>query len=81
MAGPLGSRLVSAAVMVSCFAAANGFIFTGARACFAMSRSGSFFRSFGRFGPGGAPRTATLAQGVRAAKIALTGATTSCAPM
>ena len=41
VAGPLGSRLVSAAVMVSCFAAANGFIFTGARVYYAMSRSNS----------------------------------------
>lgn len=74
IAGPYGSRLVSAAVMVSCFAAANGFIFTGARVYYAMSRSGAFFRSFGRLGPGGAPRNATLGQGVWAAAIALTGA-------
>ena len=73
VAGPFGSRLVSAAVMVSCFAAANGFIFTGARVYYAMARDGVFFRSFGRLGAGGAPRSATLAQGVWAAAIALTG--------
>lgn len=73
VAGPFGSRLVSAAVMVSCFAAANGFIFTGARVYYAMARDGVFFRSFGRLGAGGAPRSATLAQGVWASGIALTG--------
>ncbi len=71
--GQLGSQLVSLAVMVSCFAAANGFLFTGARVYYAMAQGGAFFRPFARLGPGAVPVNATLAQGIWAAGIALTG--------
>ena len=69
----LGGQLVSLAVMVSCFAAANGFIFTGARVYYAMARDGAFLRSFARLNAGAVPTNATLAQGLWAAAIALTG--------
>ena len=59
--------------MVSCFAAANGFIFTGARVYYAMARDGAFLRSFARLNAGAVPTNATLAQGLWAAAIALTG--------
>ena len=71
--GALGGRLVALAVMVSCFAAANGFIFTGARVYYAMARDGAFWRAFARLGSGAVPKNATLAQGLWAAGIALTG--------
>ena len=71
--GHLGGQLVSLAVMVSCFAAANGFIFTGARVYYAMARDGAFLRSFARLSPGAVPKNATLVQGLWAAGIALTG--------
>ncbi len=59
--------------MVSCFAAANGFIFTGARVYYAMAADGVFLRSFARLGGDGVPRNATLVQGLWASAIALTG--------
>ncbi len=71
--GPLGGQLVALAVMVSCFAAANGFIFTSARVYYAMSRAGAFFRGFGKLSHGRAPKNATLWQGLWASGIALTG--------
>lgn len=71
--GALGGQLVALAVMVSCFAATNGFIFTSARVYYAMSRGGAFFSSFGRLSRGGAPKNATLWQGLWASGIALTG--------
>ncbi len=72
-AGPIGGHLVSLAVMVSCFAAANGFIFTGARVYYAMAADKVFLRSFGRLSDSGVPRNATVAQGLWASAIALTG--------
>ena len=71
--GPLGSQLVSLAVMVSCFAATNGFIFTSARVYYAMARDGAFLRSFAQLNKGAVPTNATIAQGLWAAGIALTG--------
>ncbi len=71
--GVLGGHLVALAVMVSCFAATNGFIFTGARVYYAMARAGSFFRSFSRLSKDRAPANATLWQGLWASGIALTG--------
>jgi APA family basic amino acid/polyamine antiporter len=44
MAGPAGAALVAAAVIVSTFGAANGFIITCPRIYYAMAREGMFFR-------------------------------------
>jgi len=73
VAGDLGSQLVSLAVMVSCFAATHGFIFTGSRVYYAMAKDGLFLRAFARVSKGRVPKNATLAQGLWAAGIALTG--------
>jgi APA family basic amino acid/polyamine antiporter len=43
--GTTGGGLVSMAVIISCFAAVNGFIFTGARVYYAMAFDGAFFPS------------------------------------
>ncbi len=71
--GPIGGQLVALAVIVSCFAALNGFIFTGARVYYAMARDRAFFRPFARLNRGAVPQNATLVQGLWAAGIALTG--------
>ncbi len=71
--GQVGGSLVAVAVIVSCFAAVNGFIFTAARVYFAMAREGAFFRPFARLSRHGTPVVAVLAQGVWASLIALTG--------
>ncbi len=49
--GPWGASAVSAAVMISIFAALNGSILSGARVPYAMAKDGLFFRSFARVHP------------------------------
>lgn len=71
--GGAGGAFVAATVAVSCFAALNGFIFTGARVYYAMAQDGAFFSSFGKLSKNRVPVNAVLAQGVWASLIALTG--------
>ena len=71
--GSIGGGLVSLAVIISCFAAINGFIFTGARVYYAMAEEGVFFPWAARLSENGTPVNAILAQMVWASAIALTG--------
>ena len=71
--GPTGGGLVSLAVIISCFAAVNGFIFTGARVYYAMAADGAFLSSFAKLNENGVPANAIMAQAVWASLIALTG--------
>lgn len=71
--GGTGGAFVAATVAVSCFAALNGFIFTGARVYYAMAQDGAFFSPFGKLSNKRVPVNAVLAQGVWASLIALTG--------
>ncbi len=72
--GGLGGGLVALAVIISCFAAVNGFIFTAARVYFAMACDGRFFRSLAKLHPKTrTPVNSILWQGVWASLIALTG--------
>jgi len=72
--GPLVAKLVSAAVLVSVFSAANGLALTGPRMYYAMGRDGVFFRSLGtvhaRFGT---PAMAIAAGGAWAVVLTLWG--------
>ena len=72
--GPVAAKLVSAAVLVSVFSAANGLALTGPRMYYAMGRDGVFFRSLGsvhsRFGT---PATAIAAGGAWAILLTLWG--------
>ena len=72
--GPLAAKLVSAAVLVSVFSAANGLALTGPRMYYAMGRDGVFFRSLGtvhaRFGT---PAMAIAAGGAWAVVLTLWG--------
>ena len=49
--GPVGSSLVSAAAMISIFAALNGSILSGSRVPYAMARDGYFFAPIRRVHP------------------------------
>jgi len=49
--GTPGAKAVSAAIMVSIFAALNGSILSGSRVPYAMARDGYFFRSFSKVHP------------------------------
>jgi APA family basic amino acid/polyamine antiporter len=71
--GPTGGRLVSLAVIISCFSAVNGFIFTGARVYYAMAEDGRFFSSFAKLNRNRIPQNSILAQAAWASVLALTG--------
>lgn len=45
--GPLGSKLMAAAILVSTFGCVNGMLLAGARVYYAMSRDGLFFKATG----------------------------------
>lgn len=72
--GPVAAKLVSAAVLVSVFSAANGLALTGPRMYYAMGRDGVFFRSLGSVHPRfGTPATAIAAGGAWAILLTLWG--------
>lgn len=72
--GPLGARLVSAAVLVSAFGCLAATILYAARIYQPMARDGVFFHSVARIHPRYlTPTTALAAQGVWSAVLALSG--------
>ena len=72
--GPVAAKLVSAAVLVSVFSAANGLALTGPRMYYAMGRDGVFFRSLGSVHPKfGTPAMAITAGGAWAILLTLWG--------
>jgi amino acid transporter len=74
LVGPWGGKLVSLAIIVSCFAAVNGMILSGARVCYAMAEQGLFFRPLAWVHPKyKTPAPALLLQGVWASVLTLTG--------
>jgi basic amino acid/polyamine antiporter, APA family len=72
--GPVPAKLVSVAVLVSVFSAANGLALTGPRMYFAMARDGVFFRALGEVHPRfGTPAVAIAVGGAWAALLTLWG--------
>lgn len=72
--GPWGGGLVSLAIIISCFAAVNGMILTGARVYYAMAEEGLFFRHVASVHPVyKTPVAALLLQGGWASLLTLTG--------
>jgi len=70
--GDVGGALVSAAVMVSTFGAANGVLLTGPRIFYAMARDGVFFHDLARLHPRfRTPDRAILLQGFWAGVLVL----------
>jgi APA family basic amino acid/polyamine antiporter len=67
----LGSPLMALAIMVSTFGCTNGLILAGARAYFAMSRDGVFFRRAGQLNAARVPAWGLTIQGVWAAALVL----------
>jgi APA family basic amino acid/polyamine antiporter len=51
MFGPVGAKIMAAAILVSCFGAVNGMILAGARVYYAMAKDGLFFRGAMRIHP------------------------------
>jgi APA family basic amino acid/polyamine antiporter len=71
--GPTGGALISLAVVISCFSAVNGFIFTGARVYYAMAVDGRFFPSFAKLNRNRIPQNSIMAQAAWASVLALSG--------
>ena len=72
--GPVAAKLVSAAVLISVFSAANGLALTGPRMYYAMARDGVFFRALGSVHPRfGTPAMAIAAGGSWAVLLTLWG--------
>ena len=51
MFGSIGSKLMAAAIMISCFGCCNGLILAGARVYYAMAKDGLFFRGIAKLHP------------------------------
>ncbi len=66
-----GATVMALAIMVSTFGCINGLILAGARATYAMSRDGLFFRGAGELNRARVPGVALALQGVWAALLVL----------
>jgi APA family basic amino acid/polyamine antiporter len=53
--GPIGARLMAAAILISTFGCVNGLLLAGARVYYAMSQDGLFFKSVGKLSARGVP--------------------------
>jgi APA family basic amino acid/polyamine antiporter len=74
MFGPIGERIMAAAIMISAFGLNLGLVLGGARVFYAMARDGLFFASAGRLHPTHAtPATALVMQGVWISVLCLSG--------
>lgn len=67
----IGGALMAGGIMISTFGCANALVLTGARAYYAMSRDGLFFRSAGLLNPQRVPGWGLAIQGVWAALLVL----------
>jgi APA family basic amino acid/polyamine antiporter len=67
----IGPVLIAVAIMVSAFGCMNGMILSGARAYYAMSLDGLFFRKASRLSRSNVPSTALVMQGLWAAVLVL----------
>ncbi len=67
----VGGTLMAVGIMISTFGCANGLIFTGARAYYAMATDGLFFRSAARLNDARVPAWGLTLQGIWAALLVL----------
>ncbi|MFN0177245.1 MAG: APC family permease [Gemmatimonadales bacterium] len=74
MFGPIGEKVMAAAIMVAAFGLNLGIVLGGARVFFAMARDGVFFRSAGAIHPTtGVPANALILQAVWISVLCLSG--------
>lgn len=71
--GASGSLIMAAAILVSTFGCANGFILSGARVIYAMASDGVFFERAGTLSSRGVPAFALVIQSIWASLLCLTG--------
>jgi APA family basic amino acid/polyamine antiporter len=53
--GPVGAKLMAAAILISTFGCVNGILLAGARVYYAMSQDGLFFNGVGKLSKSGVP--------------------------
>jgi APA family basic amino acid/polyamine antiporter len=53
--GPIGAKLMAAAILISTFGCVNGILLAGARVYYAMSQDGLFFKGVGKLSKSGVP--------------------------
>jgi APA family basic amino acid/polyamine antiporter len=71
--GPVGSKLMAAAILVSTFGCVNGILLAGARVYYAMSQDGLFFKSVGKLSAKGVPANALWLQWAWTCLLCLSG--------
>jgi basic amino acid/polyamine antiporter, APA family len=71
--GPVGSTLVTVAILVSTFGCANGLLLGGARVNYAMAREGLFFRHCATLGANRTPTNALFYLAAWSMVLAITG--------
>lgn len=72
--GPVGAKLMAAAILISTFGCVNGLVLAGARVYYAMSQDGLFFKSVGKLDPRtGVPANSLWMQCAWACLLCLSG--------
>ena len=71
--GPVGAKLMAAAILISTFGCANGMVLAGARVYYAMSHDGLFFQSVGKLSSDGVPVNSLWVQCVWTCLLCLSG--------
>ncbi len=71
--GPVGAKLMAAAILVSTFGCVNGLVLAGARVYYAMSHDGLFFKSTGKLDSKGVPKNSLWMQCAWTCLLCLSG--------
>jgi APA family basic amino acid/polyamine antiporter len=71
--GPVGAKLMAAAILVSTFGCVNGMVLAGARVYYAMSCDGLFFKSTGKLDSKGVPANSLWMQCIWTCLLCLSG--------
>ena len=71
--GPVGAKLMAAAILVSTFGCVNGMVLAGARVYYAMSCDGLFFKSTGKLDSKGVPKNSLWIQCAWTCLLCLSG--------
>lgn len=71
--GPIGAKVMAAAIMISTFGCANGMILAGSRVFYAMAKDRLFFAPAGHLNQHGVPQNALWMQAVWTVLLTLSG--------
>jgi APA family basic amino acid/polyamine antiporter len=71
--GPIGAKLMAAAILISTFGCVNGMLLAGARVYYAMSQDKLFFKSVGKLSTNGVPVNSLWVQWAWTCLLCLSG--------